>query len=49
MKILKKEFNSADGETILTPDLLDILAEIIAGDILKKIEGEKGGLGCQKI
>lgn len=47
MKI-KKEFN-ASGEKMLTKELLDIIAEIIACDILKKLEGEKGGVECQKI
>lgn len=49
MKLSKKEFNNTHGEKILTTDLLDIIAEIIAGDILKKIEVENGGSGCQKI
>lgn len=49
MKLLKKEFNDMHGGKILTIELLDIIAEIIAGDILKKIEGENGGSGCQKI
>lgn len=45
-----KKLNNTDGKKLYTTtELLDIISEIIACDILKKMAGEKGGFECQKI
>jgi hypothetical protein len=49
MKIMRRDFNITSDEKMLATELLDILAEIISSDILKKTEEEKGGCECQKM